>query len=124
MTWPAAFDFQPVMSSPINEQLKQTRKLSQLLALLNNYDVQFLFSILCLRSFVVLFVVFLQLSCSVSNPFYFQPFFLFLMLCTIVTFLFLFGSPDIDGQFAFSGVLSQSLLLLLILQVLFGFVTK
>ena len=30
----------------------------------------------------------------------------------------------IDGQFAFSGVLSQCLLLLLILQVLFGFVTK
>ena len=33
-------------------------------------------------------------------------------------------SPDIDGQFAFSGVLSQNLLLLLILYVLFGFVTK
>jgi len=48
---------------------------------------------------------------------------LFLMLCTIVT-LFLFGSPDIDGQFVFSGVLSQNLLLLLILHVLFGFVTK
>ena len=46
------------------------------------------------------------------------------ILCTIVTFLFLFGSPDIDRQFAFSGDLSQSLLLLLILNVLFGFVTK
>jgi len=51
-------------------------------------------------------------------------FFLFLMLCMVVIFLFLFGSPDFDGQFAFSGVLSQCLLLLLILQVLFGFVTK
>ena len=46
------------------------------------------------------------------------------LLCMVVIFLFLFGSPDIDGQFAFSGVLSQCLLLLLILQVLFGFVTK
>ena len=33
---------------------------------------------------------------------------LFLMLCKIVTFLFLFWSPDIDGQFAFSGVLSPN----------------
>ena len=30
----------------------------------------------------------------------------------------------IDGQFAFSGVLSQNFLLSLILYVLFGFVTK
>ena len=51
-------------------------------------------------------------------------FFLFFNVVHGCHFLFLFGSPDIDGQFAFSGVLSQCLLLLLILQVLFGFVTK
>jgi len=59
-----------------------------------------------------------------SEAIIFFPFFNVVHDCRFFYF-FLFGSPDIDGQFAFSGVLSQNLLLLLYcIIVLFGFVTK